>query len=154
MPCMLGKNLLCSLGKSNVTATFCTARGPRWVWPGWTHKQYGGNGNKAFKDVYIGQRWRLKKNMTSRLFYCPLGKNEVFFKRLIDLILISRVSVIGDRLCYFGSVKELFSLNHPTLRTPQSHQIELLMLSWPQSSQHKCQIDYLTHWHSHRLTFL
>lgn len=36
--CMLGTNLLCGLCKLNVTGTFCTSRGPGWVWPGWAQK--------------------------------------------------------------------------------------------------------------------
>lgn len=34
----------------------------------------------------------------------------------------------------------------PPSPTPQTHQIELSMLSGPQSSEHKCQLDYQSNW--------
>lgn len=82
---MLWNNLLCSLGKSYIMGTFCTARGPRWVWPGWTHKRYGGNENEAFTnipEILYRPEMKTEKNKTSRLFL-PFGEEWSFFDWLI-----------------------------------------------------------------------
>lgn len=42
----------------------------------------------------------------------------------------------------------------PPPPTPQTHQIELLKLSGPQSSEHKCQLDYQPNWHDVSPAFL
>lgn len=92
-----------------------------------------------------GQRSRVK-NMTG-LFIASQGWLK-FYHWLIWF------DLIGEQLRYFGSLKELFTSNPPTPhKTHQTHQIELLMLSGPQSSEHKCQQDYQPRWRSNTLTW-
>lgn len=153
MPCVLWNNLLCSLGKikrnryilysqrSQMSLTWLNTQP---VWRKW---------KRGLEGLVDRPEVKIEKNTTSRLFIA-LWRRMKFSDWLTDLNLNSWVCVIGERLCRFGSGEEIFSPNHPTPRTPQTHQIELLMLSGPQSSQHKCQIDYQSHWHSHRHGFL
>lgn len=112
MPCMLW-NYLCILGKSNVTVHFVQPEVPD-EFELDEHTNSMEEMEIRSLRTYLWPDMKTEKHI--KFFLLPFGEEWRFFIFFltIDLILISWVSVIGERLCYFGSMKELFfKSSHP-----------------------------------------
>lgn len=101
----------------------------------------------VFWKSYIEYRPEIKSKKHDRAVYCLSRLTKVL--PLIDLIWLDWWATPLfwklERIIHFKS-------SHPP-KTHQTHQIELLMLSGPQSSEHKCQQDYQPRWRSNTLTW-